>query len=207
MELKAGKNPKIILSSFGLKTIKPVAFGLGSLLTSRKINAGVDRDFQVGEFEGDEAIATSYLGTPVFTNLIIEPGSYIDNDGLTIDYEGITIDTVLMDISQSKNIVTTAIQGRNGTVKEYISDGDYMINIKGVIASNSHQYPTDEVNKLIEICKVQDALKVASSFLQLFSIHSLVIQDYSFPQGQIVNNQPFELRCLSDEPIELQINA
>jgi hypothetical protein len=179
----------LIIKSQGLKYIKPQFYNLQ-------------------ELEQDTPrVQASMLGTPIFSNLIIEDGSY-QEDGKTTPttFKGITIDTVLFDISQTKNIVKTPIQGRNGTVKEYISDGDYDINIRGILVSKENTYPEEEVNTLITICKVPAALKVASEFMQLFSIHSLVIESYDFYQIEGNRNmQGFNLRCLSDEPVELKI--
>ncbi len=83
----------------------------------------------------DQPVAISLLGTNVYSNLIFDAGSY-EKDGKTTNFNSIQLDTVLINISQSKNIVTTALQGRNGTVKEYISDGDYVIQVSGMITSN-----------------------------------------------------------------------
>lgn len=36
---------------------------------------------------------------------------------------------VVISVSQERNIVTTSLQGRDGTIKEYISNGDYGITL------------------------------------------------------------------------------
>lgn len=184
-------NPKQILLQFGLQRIKANIYNFG-------------------EDEPDKAapVSTSYLGTPVFDKLDIIEGNYIDLNGEKVAYEGIFIETVLFDVSQNKNIVKTAIQGRNGTVKEYISDGDYNVIIRGVIASESaEKYPEEEVLKLVNILKVQKEIEVASRYLNdVFNITNLVVESYSFPQTQGYQNiQAFEINCISDDPIELTI--
>jgi CheY-like chemotaxis protein len=190
-------------------------FGVQSLL-AQLVKTGVyskafgtpppTRGSNFGEFEvevntrlntgADDTERLSYLGTPVFTDLWLKEN---DSDA------GLRIDTVLMDISQQRNIVTTAIQGRNGTVKEYISDGDYQITVRGILVEPSaYDYPAEQVRELLRLCRVQAAVQAVSPFLQLFQIYDVVITDYQLPQLEGYQNmQPFELTCISDTPIEL----
>jgi hypothetical protein len=180
-------NASVILKGFGLQVIKPEFFNFKTQPT-------------------DSPVATSYLGTPVFSNLIFHAGSY-EYKGKTINYPELTIETVLIDVNMEKLINATPLQGRDGTVKEYVSDGDYEISIRGAIVSKyANQYPKEDMDKLIQLIKVKQALNVSSRFLQMFSIHSLVIRAHSFGEREGYNNeQLFMLTCLSDEPLELKL--
>jgi hypothetical protein len=165
--------------------------------------------YNAEEFGEDAPSKKSYLGTAVYTNFIVEAGSYTDLDGELIDYPGVEIQAVLITVSQSKNIVKTAIQGLNGTVKEYISDGDYIININGTIISqsapNNNNYPRDEVFDINSIFEVPAALSIKSEFLELFDIHSVVVTDYNIGQSEGVRGQQkFNVSLLSDTPAELE---
>ena len=186
------KKPQLILSGFGLQSLKAKAYNISPEEQEKNY---------IAEHK-------SYLGTPIFSNLEFPKGSYKNLEGVQTDFEGLVIDTVLLSVNQSKNIIKTPIQGRNGTVKEYISDGDFDVSIRGIIASESSSvYPEEEVLKLIAICKVQKELKVASRYLnQVFDVQNLVITSYSIPQTEGTQNvQMFELNCISDDPVELTI--
>ncbi|MGV7234659.1 MAG: DUF6046 domain-containing protein [Nitrosomonadaceae bacterium] len=163
--------------------------------------------FNLTPNEGDvpDIQASRYLGTPVYSALGIPSQTYTDLDGQQITTQNLTIETVLMTVSQTKNIITTAIQGRNGTVKEYISDGDYQIEIRGVIASGAGDvYPENEVTALVEICRAPVAIEIFSEFMDFFEIDTAVVESYDFPQVEgFRDNQPFTIRLLSDVPIEL----
>lgn len=136
---------------------------------------------------------TSWLGTLIWSDMIIK-------------YENTEVyfDTVLFNVSQSKNIVKTALQGRNGTIKEYISDGDYVIDIRAAIVSQGREYPEDAVRNLVGLLAIPEALEIVSPLLQLFEVYSVVVEDYKLlSQEGFTNTQLVEINCVSDSPIEL----
>jgi len=188
-------------------------FGLQALKT-KYYEANVNDEEQD---ENDPDI-TSYLGTPVFANLIFIPGGYNDNKGKPVRYGDIftnnkaqntfAINTVLIDVSQQKQIIKTNIQGVSGTVKEYISKGDYQITVRGALVSESSvKYPEIEVQQLREYLEAEVAIAVASRFLgDIFSIDTIVIESFNFPQQEgFQNTQLFEFSAVSDNPIELTV--
>lgn len=167
--------------------------------------------------EQEEAAKFSYLGTPVFSNLEIPAGEYIDNDGNTIPFDGIRLDTVLFDISLEKNIVRTPINGRDGTVKQFISLGDYQINCEGIVIGESDAdsagfsvietgaVPEGEIRKLNAIFKVPQEIEVISEFLDFFDISTVVIQGGNFAQREGFRDSVFfSCGMLSDTPVELK---
>lgn len=148
--------------------------------------------------ESDEVFAGKYFGMPMWDNLILDT-----------EDKKLRADMVLINVGMSKNIIKTAIQGMNGTVKEYISDGDYTINIKGALISDikSNNYPEDEVLTLIEICKKQESIRVESGFLNRFDIDDIVIENYKLEAGEATRNiQFFDINAISDTPEELIFN-
>lgn len=143
--------------------------------------------------EESEAVAYTYLGNPVFSNIEFETG--------------LTLNTVLMEVTGQNTIVKTAVNGRIGTVKELISRGDYTVSIKGGLFSESPKLrPDEQFRQLLDVCKEQVSVGVVSEFLQRFDIYDLVVESYRFPQKEgTINVQFFELDCVSDEPVELRI--
>lgn len=159
-------------------------------------------------YEPDEAIATSYLGTPIYSNLQIEPGQYKDPvTGDIIEYEGLRIDAVLFTVNREKNMVVTDIQGRDSSIKELIANKDYQIQMSGYLVSNKiNVAPINEKNALIKICNAKTAIEVVSSFLNDFGIYNLVIQNYSLVELQGKRSViEFTLNCLSDIPYDLEL--
>lgn len=153
----------------------------------------------------NEAYATSFLGTPVFDLLEIQAGTYREREQL-VQFEGISLSTVLITVMQRKNIVSTPITGRAGTIKQYMGLGDYEISIRGGVFSEDNSFPEELLNTLITVCEAPVSLKVSSRFLNLFDIQEMVIKNYNFNQRQgHENNQIFEIGGLSNAPVELSI--
>ncbi len=191
---------QLIIGAFGLQGLKPVIYGaqLGQQRPAEAANdypdqSPVDNDNITGE--GADAQPTTWLGTPVFADL------RFPRDGKS----DIKLETVLIDVSQRKNIVTTAVQGRNGTVKEYVSDGDFEVRLRGAIVKEGrNSYPTAEVRDLQELLSRPETVKIVADYLRLFNIYSGVITGYSFPQQEGFQNvQLFEINLISDTPEEL----
>lgn len=191
-----------ILQSFGLEHVKAAIYPPGKPLESghTDVSAATKKEiaaanYNMSTMEGGKA-PVSMLGTPVFADVILEDA----------DKNRIQLLWALLDVNQQKNIVKTAVQGRNGTVKEYVSDGDYQVSIRGgLFAEYSNAYPKEEVATLIKIMQSNKALKVTSEYLLQFQIYELVVENYSFSQKQGVQNvQLFDIKTVSDFPIELK---
>ena len=175
-------------------------------ISNGRITARKGNPFPSQSYSGDAPIKKSILGTNVWSNLVFPAGSYEALDGSVIQFDTFTLDEVIFNVSQSKNIVATAVQGRNGTVKEYVSDGDYQVGITGVmIGSGSDIYPEDQMIALTEILKAPVSVKIESEFLSFFDIEEITIVSYSMAQARgSRNQQPFSITALSDTPLELQ---
>lgn len=191
---------RLILNSFGLQGLKPVIYR-AQVGQQSPAGSAVDYPQQSAEQathitgQGPDAAPTSLLGTPVFADV------RFPRDGKS----DIILDTILVDVSQRKNIVTTPVQGRNGTVKEYISDGDYDVRIRGAIVNTgSNGYPYGAVRDLHDLLSRSEALSIVADYLRLYNIYSVVVMSFNFPQQEgYQNTQLFEIECISDTPEEL----
>jgi hypothetical protein len=167
-----------------------------------------NEEFDFAEFAGsDPSVSISeQLGTPVMSNIVFDSGSYTDRD-TEISFDGLQLDTALITANQSKNIIKTQVQGRRGSVKEYISEGDFAINIKAVIVSpDSEIYPADEVRKFIELMRAPVSLSFQSEFIDRIGAFDLVVESYSMPQTEGFRNvQAVSINCISDNPLEIKV--
>ena len=69
-----------------------------------------------------ELNGSDWIGVPTLTSLAFE---YKD--------KRVELYECIITINQEKNIVTTPLQGRDGTIKEYISDGDFTISVDAAV--------------------------------------------------------------------------
>ena len=163
-----------------------------------KVNQAVTRDPELYK---------STLGTPVVIDVTFRSVTYTDfvqNRQITTDQ--VRLETVLCTVSRPTIIVKTQIQGRNGTVKEYISKDDFQVTINGIIAGQNGQYPAAEALAVQRMAEAPVAIPVVSRFLNGMGIYNIVVEDYSMPQAAGgISRQDFTINAISDEPLELQI--
>jgi len=157
----------------------------------------------------DQELYRSLLGTPVYTNIEFLEGQYETNTpGVFKTFGPLKYEAVIITVSQAKKIIRTEIQGRNGTVKEYIGDDDYEIGINGIITGPNGHYPSDEVADLKAVLDAPIAIEVACSFLQNLGIHSVVVGNYQVDQKEGgYSYQTFAISCISDIPQELRLTS
>ena len=156
----------------------------------------------------DAAISTSILNTPVYTNIHFLDVEYTDSLGRTITTNGKIYDAVLITVSQAKKIITTEIQGRNGTVKEYIGMDDYQVQVNGIITGSNGVHPVNEIAELKKMLDAPVAIDVSCAYLQNLGIQSLVTISYEFAQeAGGYSYQSFAITFKSDVPQQLRITG
>jgi Domain of unknown function (DUF6046) len=218
LEVKADAVFNFVLNKFGLQKTNVQVFE-PSYSNNEKVVKGADPNDSANAATGfrntdrgklnmhtgtAEAAPMSILGTPIFADVILSHS--IKVEGKDVVDEEVHLLWCLCEVTQTKNIVKTVVQGRDGTVKEYISDGDYIVSLKGAFSSTFMQsYPKDITKRLISICKKKAPLKVTSEFLLMFDIAELVIDEFTFDQVEGKQNvQKFDLKCCSDTPLILK---
>lgn len=156
----------------------------------------------------------SYLGTPVYSPMELlddAPNTGIIAGQITTGIAPILLrcDNSIITVSQDTNIVKTNIQGRDGTIKEYIGLGDFSIEVEGSLVSPySNFFPEDDFRKLIDWLSRPRQVNISSDFLLLFGITSIVIENRKYPQLRGSRNEiPFSFTASSDKPEEIILNS
>jgi hypothetical protein len=163
------------------------------------------------DWDIDPTMAISSLGTEVWDQVTFgktaEETSWKDSNGTTYILPVMTFQSILINVSFPRNIVKTVIEGRDGTVKEYIGEGDAHITFTGVICGKNGHYPLDEVQMLRTIMTAPIAIPVSSNFLHNLRIYSVVFEDRTLEQQEGgYSYQTFTLNAISDTPQELIIS-
>lgn len=162
--------------------------------------------FNVPDQAFDEPIGTSPLGTPIYDDITFPAGQYINLFGDVIAFDEVVLQNVLIVANRAKNVIKTPVQGRDGTVKEYISAGDYVISVSGQIVSDSNTYPEIEVEAFSALMDVNAALSVVSSFLNdSIGVGDLVIESHNVSQVRGSRNTVnISFQAVSDVNIDLE---
>lgn len=180
------------------------------LLSPRHVVKTPKEDFQFldsfGNPNASDSLVKTTLITPAGNIRVPEEGTQESTN--TSDngsgFNALRIDTVLIELTQIKNVVATAVAGANGTIKEYIGDGDYQIKIRGFIESGGmNKYPKTDVGILSLYLQAPVPIKIISDYLRTFNIDKIVVLDYNFPQTEGRRNlQFFEINAISDKELE-----
>lgn len=157
----------------------------------------------------DAALNTpSQLGTPIWDRVTFKAVNYTLPDGTERTSPEMTFEAILISVSFPRNIVKTEIVGRNGTIKEYIGEGDAQITFRGIITGANGHYPLEEVGVLMDIIKAPIAIPVVCKYLQNLDIDTIVFEDRSLEQEEGgYSYQTFSLNAISDTPIEVKTTA
>lgn len=152
--------------------------------------------------------------SPSFAQLkALEGKNWLTSLAIGYDDKVIELEECVISVNQEKNIVITTLQGTNGTIKEYISDGDYQISVKTAISSYEPtqqqeatlEYPKDRIQEFTELLQKPQTLSVQSDFLNIFGITSVVVTGFSLEQETHTNRQTFHIEMLSDLPYEIKL--
>lgn len=192
----------LIAKNAGLALLKPKFFVLD---TSRMAEETLVNDPQ--HPNGPDGF--SVFGLPVFDTITFNALNYTDFNDKEVKLANFTLEIALFEIDLPRNIVKTRVAGRDGTVKEYMSDDDYQIKITGSLVNPLANIPPETlIRSLHQYCKAKTEIAVNSSVLSYLDIFSIVIERPKFIQRAGYRNVfDFVLDCVSDTPFEIKSNA
>lgn len=128
--------------------------------------------------------------------------------GQIISFNEFALETALISLSQAKQIVRTQIQGRDGSVKEYVGLDDYSIRVEGTITGANGVAPTDEVLNLKKMLDAPITLDIVCPYLNQLGVTHAVVDGYELPQNAGgISYQTFTIDLISDYPKELRITS
>jgi hypothetical protein len=194
-------------------SIDLAAVSWANYMSKRLVRFKEGRKGEAPSWEGrGEEITAAERGVPITDRAYWEGRYVLCPVRLRAQTESGTLETELPDavaaVSRERRIVSTALTGRDGTVKEYINEGDWAVNLvvgiqavrDGVIAD---EWPGDELRELRKILDTKAAIEVHSEFLAIFDITKIVIKSYQATQMTESNYQAVSINAVSDEDYEI----
>ncbi len=137
------------------------------------------------------------FGLPVFQPVIIR--------GVRGVFDDLLLESAIVGCNRPKEIVVTKVRGRNNTVKEFISNGDWVVNVSGIIANTDNTFPLEQLKQLNKVFSYQGSLRVVNEKLNALGIHEIVITYPDLPYSPYVNLQTYSFEALEEEPARLRI--
>lgn len=201
--------------TYNIAELYATAFGLGSIRQYRTnppavSGSQVKYSDMVIPLDSKPKVNKSYLDTPIIMPVSFETVSwkYRENGVVkSADFGGCQLPpTTLISVSRAKRIIKTEVAGRDGTVKELISQDDWKVQIKGFVINEDHpyEYPEDEVAKIKELSDVPVSITIINDLCRYMGIHKVVLESIDLPAIEgFPGVQPFQIECSSDEPFEL----
>lgn len=169
-------------------------------------------NLQTPSWEGHgSTLQTGDVSVPI-TDRSYWEGRYVLTE-ITIrkeDGDTMMINDATVTVSLEKHIVRTALVGLNGTIKEYISNGDYDISLTvGIVAVDASgnivdEYPEEGIRRVREFLDENRALEVSSPFFDILGIDRMVVSKFSLRQDTHSNRQTIEVKALSDVDYEIK---
>lgn len=101
--------------------------------------------------------------------------------------------------------VTTAVTGRDGTVKECISANDYEVEVTFMLISTADEYPAEAMRQLAALAREKQTVYVDSEFLRLFDIDRVVVTEMEVNQETYGNTQAVKLKFDSDDEYDIAV--
>jgi hypothetical protein len=212
------ENARTLARGFGLPIIKRAIFEAS--VAKELLQQSNDVDFAIDAPEG-----TTKLGTPIYGSVLIQEPKFstFKYNTTTKKYDKIDfvfspsnkqigganymyIESAIIEVTQKRNIVKTTIAGTDGTIKEFINNGDYDVKIMGYFATvDADIYPELETKAMNEYLTAPIALNVTNKFLNTyFNINSIAVESFEFKQVEGMRNvQYFTMYGVSDVPFEI----
>ena len=109
------------------------------------------------------------------------------------------LEHVTVDCTMSKRIVTTAINGRPGTVKEWVSDGDVVITVVAKVMGDEVD-PKERVQRILDELKRPEVLEVTNELLNdVWKVERVVVTSIKTTNRTDRNWEEVTIGMLSDE--------
>ena len=112
-----------------------------------------------------------------------------------------------IDCSTTKNIVSTAINGLNGTIKEWIAEGDVAINVEVTLLGEGSQYPTEKVERLTALLRKNESLQTENETLNnVYGVERIVITSWGMTLTKAFNYQTISFNAVSYKVYKIETN-
>lgn len=156
----------------------------------------------------DFAVVRQKANQPAINSYAIESGvGKLLTGVITLKANGkeLVLENCLFDTSNTKRIVQTAINGKDGTVKEWISNGDIIINVQVNILNKERNYPVDELLEIMKFLKLNRELSINETHInKVLDVSRVVVTSWRHLPKTWSNFQSIMIDLVSDNTYEIE---
>lgn len=143
------------------------------------------------------------LSEKVNTKTGVKEGRFLSFVNFT--YDQLVLNSIQITVNQAKNIVKTSINGRSGTIKEFITHDDYSIEVNATMQELSGGFPADQIDVFKRLADVEESVPIESKILnELFGIDRVVIEKFSVSPVSGFSNASLSISMISDVEFDLR---
>jgi len=137
---------------------------------------------------------SSKLGTPIYDRYVILTDVVKDTNLL--------IEHIIINTKKSRTIVKTPIYGRDDTIKEFITNGDVEITMRGgFFGTTPNNRNTEDIVTLKTLSSIGRSIEISNTFLNDIGVNNIVIESINLSESDKYANAIFyEINALSDSP-------
>lgn len=159
----------------------------------------------VRDLEFSIPIGVSVLGTLVYDNILFPRYKYKNIKGIEFGFDDLILNSAQFTVNQAKNIVYTPMNGRDGTVKEYISNGDYVIDLTAYLTERYSVFPADQLETFSLIAGSGTAVPIVSKVLNsFFGINNVVVSSFSVNPRNVRGGMLVTMQLMSDTDFDFE---
>ncbi len=201
---------QVLESVFGVES--PVFIPPSSFIPPQEIKGFSGVTIKLEEFAETK---TSWMGTPIVMPLYFKGGPnikmYNETGQITENRFGdfMLPAASLIDFSREKLFSETKVSGGYGTVKEVYGLDDWQITIRGVCLDEPGVRTAQQQKKSLLMWEsVVDGIEVYGQVFDQMLVFRIFIKKATFREIEgRPSTIPFELECISDMPIELELGT
>ncbi len=197
-------NNQLVVTS---QQVSQLLSGLGIREAQTALFKAFKKDFSSNSGFGELEQITTYTGARVVNWVKL-----YRRDSDKSESPLVILPIVVIRVGIDKEVVRTPLVGRNSTVKEIITNGDWSIDIQGVIfnydnANKYREFPKEKIRELRQAIEVTDSLTVISPYLNdVFNIHKMVVNSATIEQiDNSSNSVRFNIQAFSDVDFEIKL--
>ncbi|MBN9293737.1 MAG: hypothetical protein J0G96_07150 [Flavobacteriia bacterium] len=116
------------------------------------------------------------------------------------------LESAVVELTRTKNIVSTIVQGRDTSVDEFINNGEWQITVSGILSTNEPRYPLEEVIEYEGWMNQSSPIEIEHELMNKLGIYEIVVLSETLTKTPHWNLQAYSFNAKETKPLPLIID-